>query len=85
MKVSMESTSRTVIINGLNLRVWEGITDKGVPFVALVNRLQSPDPARQKDLVAEVMLKPKEPEASTLSALEQLGVAALPAPPTIQQ
>lgn len=75
MKATMESTSKTTIINGMQFRIWEGVTDKGVPFVALVNRLASGSPENQSKLVQETMLKHKEPEAASTDALRGLGVA----------
>jgi hypothetical protein len=74
MKATMQSTSKTIILNGLNLRVWEGVSEKGVPFVALVNRLASSDPARQQLLVQETVAKHKDPEESTGPTLVTLGV-----------
>jgi len=79
MKAQMESTSKTLIWNGLNLRVWEGVTAKGVRFVALVNRLEAADPAVQPAFVQEVMAAQKSPDPATQGALERLGVIA-PAP-----
>lgn len=78
MKATMESTSRMLILNGLNFRVWEGVTEKGVPFVALVNRLQSAVPAQQTAMISE-LLKHKDPAATTEPAL--ILMEAIPAPP----
>jgi hypothetical protein len=74
VKATMESTSKLVIVNGLNFRVWEGITEKGVAFVALVNRLESTDPQSQQLLITETSEKHKDPEGATGFALARLGV-----------
>jgi hypothetical protein len=80
MKATMESTTRMLIVNGMNFRVWEGVSEKGIPFVALVNRLESADPTVQTALITETMAKQKEPESTTQGALDRLGVGAPPAP-----
>lgn len=36
MKATIESTTRIVELSGVRARVWEGKTDKGVPFVCFV-------------------------------------------------
>jgi hypothetical protein len=75
MKATIESTTKTLVLNGLNLRVWEGVTEKGIRFVALVNRLQSADAEQERLLIGETTAKPpKEPEAATAGALERLGI-----------
>lgn len=79
MKVTMESTDQTVIINGLQLRVWEGTTEKGTPFVALVNRLTAVNPDVQTAFVGETVATQKKPAATTPAALERLGLGAVPA------
>jgi len=91
MKATIESTTQTLVLNGLNLRVWEGTTEKGIRFVALVNRLQSAEEGQEHLLIGETSAKPpKAPEASTAGALERLGIVTgvpagygdKPAPPT---
>jgi hypothetical protein len=83
MKAQIESTSRTLIWQGLNFRVWEGVSAKGVKFIALVNRCESADPEQMRLLVSEISGPSKEPEETTQPALERLGVVApAPAPPT---
>lgn len=39
MRITIESTSRLVEINGVPARVWEGTTDKGVPVIAFIPRV----------------------------------------------
>ena len=81
MKAQMESTSKTIILNGMNFRVWEGVSAKGVPFVALVNRLEAADPAVSQAFVQEVMAAQPDPKATTQPALERLGVVPASTPP----
>lgn len=75
MKATMESTSKKVVLNGLEFRVWEGVTEKGIPFVALMNRLETVDPEVKAAFVKELTAAQKAPELNTASALERLGVA----------
>lgn len=46
MKVTLESTSRIVSANGIDCRVWEGITERGVPCFALIPRIAAHDPSQ---------------------------------------
>jgi hypothetical protein len=39
MKISIESTSKTVEINGVPARVWEGKSERGVPVICFVTRI----------------------------------------------
>jgi hypothetical protein len=82
MKAQMESTSKTIILNGMNFRVWEGISAKGVPFVALVNRLEAVDPAVSPAFIQEVMATQPTPKDTTQGALERLGAVPVNPPPT---
>jgi len=74
MKATMESTTKLVIVNGMNFRVWEGTSEKGISFVALVNRLESADFATQSALITETMAKQKAPEDTTAGALARLRI-----------
>jgi hypothetical protein len=81
MKATMESTSKLLILNGLNFRVWEGVTENGIRFVALVNRLQAANPAEMNSFVAELGKAARNPVADTEAALIAMGVVPPPAPP----
>jgi hypothetical protein len=72
MKATMESTNKLVVVNGLNLRVWEGTTEKGVRFVALVNRLAGATPADQSSLIAATIGNHKDPDPALAPALTSL-------------
>ena len=89
MKATIESTSMTLIWQGLNFRVWEGVSAKGIKFVALVNRLETADAEQMHLLIAELAGASKDPESTTAGALDRLGVnppsadyAPKPEPPT---
>jgi hypothetical protein len=90
MKATIESTSKTLIWQGLNFRVWEGVSAKGIKFVALVNRLETADADQMRLLITELAAASKDPEQSTPGALERLGLnpgvpadyAPKPEPPT---
>jgi len=74
MKATIESTNKLVIVNGLQFRVWEGVSEKGTKFVALMNRIISSIPDDHKALVIETMAEHRKPDPTTATALEQLGV-----------
>lgn len=78
MKATMQSTNKMVIVNGLNLRVWEGVTEKGLRFVALVNRLACGNPQDQLSLISETMLGHKDPDPALAEALTTLDPLLFP-------
>ena len=39
MKVTLESTTKTVTLNGVPSRIWEGKTESGVPVHAFITRI----------------------------------------------
>jgi hypothetical protein len=39
VKITVESTSKIVEFNGIQCRVWEGRTERGVPMVAFIARV----------------------------------------------
>jgi hypothetical protein len=39
MKITLESTTKLVELNGVPARIWEGLTEAGVPIVAFVTRV----------------------------------------------
>lgn len=75
MKATMESTSKKLMLNGIQeYRVWEGVTEDGIPFIALVNRLQVVNPAAAPQFVAALSKTSKDPTADTEKTLVALGV-----------
>ena len=81
MKAAMQSTSKTVIINGMQFRVWEGVSETGVRFVALVNRLAGANPQDQLTVVRELSVKHKESDPALDAALATLDPMLAPAIP----
>ena len=39
MKMTIESTSKLVVINGVPARVWQGKSERGVPLVCCITRI----------------------------------------------
>lgn len=75
MKATMESTSKLITLNGLQLRVWEGTSEHGVQFVALVNQCAALSDVAQNQLIKELM-QTKEPAPGAKPAFVRLGIEA---------
>jgi hypothetical protein len=58
MKVSLESTSKLVTINGVLCRVYEGKTDGGIAITAFMTYLEPVNPADQPALGDESLNPP---------------------------
>ncbi|HSZ58662.1 MAG TPA: hypothetical protein VK797_23540 [Tepidisphaeraceae bacterium] len=43
MKITLESTDKIVTLNGVPARLWEGISERGIPVVAFITRLAVPE------------------------------------------
>lgn len=39
MKITLESTSQVVHVDGVEARVWEGKTESGIPLTAFITRV----------------------------------------------
>ena len=39
MKLTLESTPRTVDINGIPARIWQGQSERGTPVIAFITRV----------------------------------------------
>lgn len=39
MKITLESTTKIVELNGVPARIWEGTTERGVPCFAMIMRI----------------------------------------------
>lgn len=70
----MESTSKTVVLNGMSFRIWEGQTEKGIGFVALVNRLEPADINLKPAFVSELMAASRDMAAGMKDAFERFGI-----------
>ena len=55
MKMTIESTTKIVKADGVDCRVWEGTTARGIPVVALIPRVAvSDDGADLSEFLAEL-------------------------------
>lgn len=54
MKITIESTTKIVSADGMDCRVWEGKTDKGVAVVCLIPRIAVRTGQDMTDFVAEL-------------------------------
>lgn len=67
MKITIESTTKTVFINGVEARIWEGHTESGIPMHAYITRV-----AVAPDLDAtefERELQEKRPASPAIEAI----------------
>ncbi len=55
MKVTLESTTKIVKVNGVFARVWEGHTETGIPVHAFVTRIAAPADADQTQFALELV------------------------------
>lgn len=39
MNVTLRPTAKIVLINGATARIWEGVSDRGVPVTAIIPRI----------------------------------------------
>lgn len=39
MRITIESTSKIVNVNGVDARIWEGTTDSGIPVHCMITRI----------------------------------------------
>ncbi len=53
MKVTLESTSKTVTLDGVPARVWEGTTEGGIPCFAFITRIAPAQADPPAELCAE--------------------------------
>lgn len=66
MKMTIESTSRIVNASGIECRVWEGITERGVKVQALIPRVAA---LADQDLSQfEAELREQKPPSSEVQA-----------------
>jgi hypothetical protein len=55
MRITIESTSRIVHVNGVPARVWQGATENGVAIVCMVTRVAVAKDADSSQLEAELV------------------------------
>ena len=74
MKVTLQSTTKIVELNGVPARVWEGKTDSGIPVHAFITRIACPLDADQSAFEAELVeCAPPSPELEVYPARLALG------------
>ena len=67
MKITLESTSHIVSMNGVQARVWEGRTDSGIPVHCYVIRLAVAGEHDQSQFQRELQQhKPPSPEVAEI-------------------
>lgn len=44
MKAAIEATDVMTTVDGVECRVWKGVTERGIPFVAFINRVAVEEP-----------------------------------------
>jgi hypothetical protein len=54
MKISIESTTKVVFLNGVQCRVWEGTTERGVPMHCYIARVAVKDGEDQSQFEGEL-------------------------------
>ena len=54
MKITIESTTKIVELDGIPARIWEGQTDNGIPVIAFIPRIATPDLHRAKDFAVQL-------------------------------
>jgi hypothetical protein len=64
MKVQMESTDLIGEVNGVPARIWEGVTESGVPFMAFVTRVMVHKDHSQTEFDSEVRASPPPQQAT---------------------
>lgn len=69
MKATIESTDKVVVVNMARARVWEGVTEAGVPFVAYIAMVQVKNDADNSQFERELE-QHKQPSAETVRAID---------------
>lgn len=54
MKIAIWNTSRIVTVNGVSARLWEGVTDKGVPVRCLITTIAADRNADVSDFARDL-------------------------------
>lgn len=58
MKLTIESTAGIAILDGIETRIWEGRTEKGIPCVVFVHRIAVRDDYDKSEFDALLLPKP---------------------------
>ena len=54
MKITIESTTKIVQLDGVPCRVWEGQGANGIPVIAFIPRIATPDLQRARDFAVDL-------------------------------
>lgn len=68
MKITIESTTKTVELNGVPARIWEGTTDSGIPIHCYITRIAVHEDHDQTQFAAEFESHrpPRNPDVETI-------------------
>lgn len=69
MRVTLESTTRFITVNGVKARVWEGITEKGVRCYAAIALVAAHSEDDNKEFEQSLM-EHKPPSSSAIKAFD---------------
>ena len=76
MKMIIESTSELLILDGVQVRVWKGVTDHGVACDVLVHRVRVRFPADFREFESSLFAQPA-PAVAVSSNVEERDVSCL--------
>jgi len=66
VKLTIESTTRVISVNGVPARVWEGTSEAGVPVYLAVTRVSVPEGADQSEFTRELQAHRAPSDAAVL-------------------
>jgi hypothetical protein len=67
MKITVTSTSKTVTLNGVPARIWEGVTESGIPVHCYITRVAVP--TGQDDTQFERELQAHQAPSAEIAAI----------------
>lgn len=73
MKITLESTTKIVYLNGIPARVWEGKSKSGVNVVAMITRIAVPEAEDSSEFERELeACRPASPAVDTAFPLHMI-------------
>lgn len=72
MKIVIESTDQVTDVDGIPVRVWNGMTEQGTPCVVLVHRLVVRSDADTERFERELLTMPTPREVTLTDALNSI-------------
>ena len=68
MRITIESTTKVVVVNGVLARIWEGETKSGIPVHVYVTRVAVGEGENQEEFERELQThRPPSPEVQAIS------------------